>query len=204
MRKFTRLPEPEFLAANWIEWGLAWKERQTAGGTFYWHQVDGQPVNQKLLPALKEQTQEHCSFCDAFPVSPPSDDTVEHFRPKAHFPEEAYHWPNLYYCCRFCQGKSDNYDEASPPLQPDAVDYSFDRYFRWDYTLGTLEVNERATEQDQKRARTTIDQYRLNEEHPTHRKTFLRWRRSLQNEPLDDFPYRDYLETQPSHGPAQA
>ena len=141
MRKFERAAEPEFLAAKWQAWGLEWEQRRAEkpGAAFYWHQVEGVPVNQKLLPLLKAQTQEHCSFCDNYPVSPPSIDTIEHFRPKARYPREAYHWPNLYYCCMHCQQKSDSFDEGA--LRPDAEDYCFDSYFRWDFTLGIIEPN---------------------------------------------------------------
>jgi hypothetical protein len=59
--------------------------------------IDAAKVNQKLLPLLKNQTQDHCSFCDAFPVDPPSIPTIEHFRPKTAFPKEAFKWENLYY-----------------------------------------------------------------------------------------------------------
>ena len=105
MRKFTRADPPAFLADKWEPWGLAWEQRRTANpaAQFHWHEIDGEGVNQKLLPLLKGQIQNHCSFCDAFPVAPPSIETIEHFRPKGAYPREAYHWPNLYFCCMYCQ-----------------------------------------------------------------------------------------------------
>src|SRR6266478_7928984 len=170
MRQFERAPAPPFLAENWENWGLEWEERHATnpGTAFNWHQVDGEPVNQKLLVGLKTQTQSHCSFCDNFPVSPPSIDTIEHFRPKARYPRVAYQWANLYYCCMYCQRKGDVFDEAT--LQPDAPDYRFERYFRWDHTQGTISPNELALPEDQQRAQVTIDLYRLNEGHPSLRK----------------------------------
>lgn len=192
MRRFTRGPEPEFLARDCEEWGLAWEKRLAAGGRFHWHRFEGPPVNQRLLPLLKQQTQDHCSFCDNYPVSPPSVDTIEHFRPKSRYPREAYRWNNLYFACMYCQAKGDAFDEAA--LRPDAADYSFDRYFRWDYTLGRIEVNDRASAADQHRARVTIALYRLNTGHPTLRRRELKRRAAAGDEPLDDFAYRDYLE----------
>ena len=193
MRKFQRGAEPAFLTAKWEEWGLGWEQRHQAnpGAKFHWHEVDGESVNHKLLPLLKAQTQDHCSFCDNFPVSPPSIDTIEHFRPKAHFPREAYCWANLYFCCMYCQQKSDDFDEAA--LRPDSEDYQFERYFRWDYTLGKIEVNDQASEEDQLRAETTIRLYRLNEGHPSLRKRELRRRAQGIQDPLDDFAYRGYV-----------
>ena len=107
MRKFTRLAEPDFLTDKWEQWGLDWERRKSEnpGAAFNWRQHENEAVNQKLLPRLKEQTQDHCSFCDHFPVSPPSIETIEHFRPKARFPRDAYRWTNLYFCCTHCQQK---------------------------------------------------------------------------------------------------
>ena len=183
------------MAANWETWGREWesRHRENPKATFHWHRVDSTPVNQKLMALLKAQTQDHCSFCDNFPVSPPSIDTIEHFRPKAHFPREAYRWGNLYFCCMWCQQKSDDFDEAA--LQPDAIDYEFERYFRWDYTLGTIEVNELASPEDQRRAEASIKLYKLNVEHPSFRRRELRRRSRSMDEPLDDFAYRNFVES---------
>ena len=195
MRKFKRLEEPEFLKEKWEAWGREWEARHDANPKtqFHWHQVDGEPVNQKLLPLLKLQTQTHCSFCDIFPVSPPSLDTIEHFRPKSTFPRDAYRWGNLYFGCMHCQEKGDEFDEAL--LQPDAPEYGFDRYFRWDYTTGELKVNELASPENQRRGEVTIDLYRLNKGHPSLRKRELRRRSQAKDDPLDDFCYRHFVET---------
>ena len=197
MRKFKRAPAPEFLLEIWELWGEEWERLRAANpaACFHWRTVEGQPVNHKLLPALKAQVQDHCSFCDNYPISPPSYDTVEHFRPKALFPREAYKWENLYYCCDFCQGKGDEFDEAM--LRPDAEDYAFDRFFRWDYTRGTLEVNERALPEDQHRAGVTLNLYRLNDKHPSFRLRALHQRSLMPDEPLDDVAYRDFVGPPP-------
>lgn len=196
MRKFRRYASPDFLAAKWEEWGEQWEQRkaQNPNAQFYWHEVERASVNQRLLPTLKAQTQDHCSFCDQYPVSPPGDDTIEHFKPKSVFPREAYFWGNLYYCCSYCQKqKRERYDPNL--LRPDAEDYDFWRYFRCDYTNGTILINNRAPKHDQRRAQVTIDLYRLNEVHPIRRKDEIRLRATkLADEPLDSRPYRDFLE----------
>jgi uncharacterized protein (TIGR02646 family) len=194
MRKFKRKPEPPFLTVNWENWGIEWEKRrlENPNTVFHWHVIDGEIVNQKLLPLLKAQTQDHCSFCDAFPVNSASVDTIEHFRPKSEFPREAYKWVNLYYCCTHCQQKGANFDQAL--LSPDAIDYQFDRYFRWDFTTGELLVNEQAALEDQTRACITITFYKLNINHPKWRKRELRKRWQGENDPLDDFAYRDFVD----------
>jgi hypothetical protein len=91
-----------------------------------------------------------------------------------------------------CQQKGDGFDIDL--LQPDVMDYEFDRYFRWDFTRGTLEVNEQASEPDRRRASVTIGLYRLNERHPVLRKRWLERRAKLSDEPLDLLPYRNYIQ----------
>lgn len=182
---------PAFLAKCWEQWGLDWERRQAAGGAFHWHQVDKQPVNVKLLPLLRAQTQDHCSFCDNYPVSPPSNPTIEHFRPKSRFPREAYQWENLYFCCDWCQRKGEQFDPGL--LRPDAADFDFDRYFRWEFTRGELLPNELASPEDQERAWVTIRLYRLNSGHPALRKRAQHQRAKDPEAPLDDFPYRGFL-----------
>ena len=192
MRKFERAAQPDFLADKWEGWGLEWEQRRNEkpAAQFYWHEIDGEKVNQKLLPSLKRQTQDHCSFCDAFPVAPPSIDTIEHFRPKSAFPKEAYHWLNLYFCCMYCQQKGEEFHEAL--LRPDAADYDFDRYFRWDFTSGEMKINTLAEPQDQERADVTIRLYRLNEGHPRLRKLALQNRPVNQDVLQDELTYRHY------------
>jgi uncharacterized protein (TIGR02646 family) len=195
MRKFERMPAPAFLLPHWEQWGIEWERRRNAnsGAAFHWHRITGEPVNQKLLPQLKAQVQDHCSFCDNYPISPPSSDTIEHFRPKTKFPREAYQWENLYYCCNYCQQKKgEAFDDLL--LRPDAPDYSFEQFFRWDYTRGTLEVNEQAPEQDQHRARVTIETYGLNDGHPLLRRRELSRRSRDPQAHLDGFAYRGFIE----------
>jgi uncharacterized protein (TIGR02646 family) len=193
MRKFQRAQQPDFLVDRWESWGAAWERRRSnnQGARFYWPQFQGKAVNELLLPPLKEQTQDHCSFCDSFPVSPPSIDTIEHFRPKSRFPKEACRWDNLYFCCMHCQQKFEEFDVDL--LRPDADDYYFDKYFRWDFTRGTLEVNEHAPIENQRRAQITIKLYRLNERHPRWRKLEMRHRERGRDDPLDEYAYRHYV-----------
>jgi uncharacterized protein (TIGR02646 family) len=151
------------------------------------------------MPLLKALTQNHCSFCDAFPVSPPGVDTIEHFRPKAEYPSDAFRWSNLYFCCPHCQQKEGAFDETI--LSPDADDYEFDKYFRWDHTLGTLEINETAEIGDRARAERTRCYFRLNVDHPTWRKIWLIRRAKHRDDPPDEFPYRDFIDS-PLKAPA--
>ncbi len=57
---------------------------------------------------------------------------VEHIKPKAEdkFPELAYEWSNLGYCCARCNNnKSDNYHRDTPYIDPYSDDPSVDLIF---------------------------------------------------------------------------
>ncbi len=193
MRKFSRGHCPEVLSVDQAVWTERWLARRAEdfGAKFSWPQRDGMALNQHLLPGLKAQTGDHCSYCDGYPVSPPGTETIDHFRPKISHPAEAFLWSNLYFACNHCQTRREQYDEQL--LRPDSVDFEFDRYFRWDFTTGEILVNQRADVADQARAEITIQLFRLNTGHPGLRRRESTRRAAMQAEPLDDFAYRGFV-----------
>ena len=124
-------------------------------------------------------------------MSPPGTETIDHFWPKSSHSAEAFAWSNLYFACNHCQTRREEYDGRL--LRPDAVDFEFERYFRWDFTTGEIRVNERADAADQARAEVTIRLFRLNKGHPGFRRRELLHRSALPAEPLDDFAYRGFV-----------
>ncbi len=106
MKYFLRHDEPDFLAQNAARWNQQWANlrARNLGATFQWYTHNGLPVNQLLSPLLASQTQQHCSYCDAFPPRL-GDDTIDHFRPKGNpaFYHQSYVWVNLYSSCGHCQ-----------------------------------------------------------------------------------------------------
>lgn len=197
MRKFQRVLEPEVLQQHGKKWTTQWIQlcERNPNANFSWYQVDGRSAREHILPTLAEQTQLHCSFCDAFPVGGVSNETIEHFRPKSQFPEFAYRWSNLYYCCNACQSaKGERWDDLL--LNPDEEQYSFARYFEFDFTTGEIKPNAVANDTDQRRAQTTINHYNLNsEDRQRNRKLELRkMRRSTDSENEHHlWAYRDFL-----------
>ncbi len=197
MRKFERAGEPAVLKENADKWNNQWTERCKAApnASFAWYVCDGRSAKYHILPTLREQTQGHCSFCDAFPVGGVSYETVEHFKPKTQFPENAYTWTNLYYCCDSCQGaKRELWDELL--LRPDASDYHFSDYFEFDYTTGEIRPNQLVSEGQKHRAAITITIYGLDGSFRRRNRLLeaRRWSRSGEvKPPIDEYAYRDFL-----------
>ena len=180
------------------EWNRQWAElrRKKPGARFSWYEFDLVAANEWILPALREMNQEHCCFCDGFPVAGLSSETIEHFRPKSReeFYELAYEWTNLFYCCSDCQKhKREQWDERL--LKPDSADFDFDRYFMFDYTTGAVRPLPTASADEQVRAEVTIRLYGLaSKERCRNRRTERRkWERTT-DALLDYWAYRDFLE----------
>ena len=198
MRKQNRPSEPDVLRENAAQWNADWarkvKVENKKSKDFHWHQRNNQSVRDLILPALQEMNQRHCSFCDAFPLLGQSLEPIEHFKPKITFPEEAFSWSNLYYCCEHCQNSKKSVWNSSF-LRPDASDYEFDVYFEFDHTTGQMRPNQSSDEKAQTRARETINAYDLDgKSRRDRRKRRLRaWQRSLGGS-LDDESDRDFLE----------
>lgn len=195
MKSFKRNNEPDFLVQNAAKWNQQWADLKlrNPGASFQWYKHKGSTVNQLLIGDLAAQTQEHCSYCDAFPPRS-NDNTIDHFRPKSHpaYYLDAYLWGNLYFACGHCQQlKLEQFSEDL--LRPDALDYNFDRYFVYNYKEHEIEFNPAASEEEQRKAKTTIAIFGFNESgQPTSRRhAWERWTgKSEEDRVVDDFPFR--------------
>ena len=170
MRPITRaLNPPAELAANFDTLTAEWLRRVAAavpGSPAVWTwgpHADGKTVRDHILPKLMKQTEHHCSYCDLFPVTAGSPDTVDHFRPKGRkrWPELAYEWTNLFYACSGCQSeKLEHFDERV--LKPDADDFRWQDYFRFNAVTGFLVPRLGIGTAERLRARATIKLFGLN------------------------------------------
>lgn len=196
MNKINRPPAPDFLKNNYKKWGKQYKEDKNKGNPFNWKSYEGERVNKILCRELEKITQNHCSFCDSYPLGVSAQQTIEHFRPKSGYPRLVYVWHNLFLACNICQSsKGEKYDKNL--LKPDKKDYEFYRYFVVNYRNGEIEVNPSSTEEEQKRAKVTIEIYGLNKENrPTSRLIEYRKYKDLleKNYTIEDFSYRFFLE----------
>jgi uncharacterized protein (TIGR02646 family) len=197
MRRFNRAEEPAICTTHSARWNTQWVERRKTNpnAVFNWYQVEGISSRDHMMPRLREQTQQHCSFCDAFPVEGVSNETIEHFRPQSRFPDRAYVWSNLYYCCDACQTtKREQWDDRL--LHADAEDYQFSKYFEFDFTNGQIRPNPLASEPDQQRATVTLKLYGLDS--PGRRRNRLdearRFTKCAPGEIANElWAYRDFL-----------
>lgn len=164
MRQFARVDTPQYLADNWEKWSERYAQNKTqdTSHTFQWVTHKGKRLNQKLLPLLTQQTQAHCSYCDAYPMKI-SDETIDHFKPKgsSQFYHLVFQWQNLYYCCADCQ-KSKWESYHNDLLRPDDIDFSFQRYFIINYSTGEIQSNPAASEREKECADVTIEILGLN------------------------------------------
>jgi uncharacterized protein (TIGR02646 family) len=107
------------------------------------------------------QTDEHCSYCDGFPLNSTGIPELDHFQPKGSFPSLAFDWNNLYLACSACnREKLEQWDDAL--LRPDSPGYGFGRFFKFDTLSGALSPHPGVSEEDQLRARRTIEIFGLN------------------------------------------
>ncbi len=199
MRKLTRPPQPGFLKNRSKQWGkeFARKKERKKDYVFTWRQYKGRKVDKLLMPLLVEMTNNHCSFCDGYPLGETGRQTIEHFKPKGRFPLLAYTWTNLFLCCDVCQNaKQEKYDEKL--LKPDHREYDFFLFFINNYRTGKIEPNPASPPEFQERAEVTILLYDLNNKERINSrkrmfKLFMRLKKNEQIELLDEFPYRCFL-----------
>lgn len=194
MKKLHRIPAPNWLRANYKKWGKQYEAKRNAtnkGDDFAWAQYKNEKVNLRLLPLLRTQTQNHCSYCDGYPMNRMGD-TIDHFRSKAQFPLLAYVWHNLFLCCSNCQRKNDFFDKRL--LKPDVDGYRFLYYFRFVYANGIIVPNSRRNHTEQERAQLTIDTFGFNDfGRPEDRLKELRKYKDSNSPDKDEFSYRFIL-----------
>lgn len=193
MRGFTRSEKPTCLVEREERWTANWVQRNEEHKKFNWPQYQLQKLNTVLLPDLQSDNQFHCCYCDAHPVQGVSSDTIDHFKPKSIYPDLAFRWENLFYCCSACQEeKLEQFEEGL--IKPDFPGFSFEKYFHFNAKTGEIEPNSIATEEVRGKAEVTIRIMGLNEKgRPTTRLKMLRLHFAQFNAggvDIDDLPYR--------------
>ncbi len=146
MRKFTRKTCPDVLLEafsktntkqRWIVYGERYA-KQINRSYYNYPKINRQKLNHLVFPILLAQTDNHCSYCDGFPLMS-ADETIDHFKPKSKFPLDVCNWNNLYVACAHCQKvKGDKFDVLL--ISPDELSYDFNAYFFYDFTEHEIRI----------------------------------------------------------------
>jgi uncharacterized protein (TIGR02646 family) len=197
MKRFTRLEEPQIIQDHGAVIGQNYAQRRLINPnySFSWPQINNQRINHSILPVLREQTNNHCSYCDKFPLHK-GDNTIDHFKPKTNSLYYLFvcQWENLYLACKHCQdSKGTKYDDLL--LRPDDPNFDFSNYFVYNYSDHTIEANPSANDGDQQRAQITIEILDLNfpDVKTSRRHAFERYNAATLPD-LNDYNYRFMFE----------
>lgn len=197
MRKLERPKSPDFLNEE-IQTQLGERYQRNreinSGHQFnYWHteKVGESSLYLELKKELGYISDNHCFYCDNYPPLS-DDDTIDHFKPKSR--PEFYHlvcaWNNLYLACGHCQkSKFTQYDDLL--LRPDEIDYSFDKYFNYNFDNDEILINPQADDISKERAEITLRVFDFN--HVGLKKLRYYFRKLFDKDPtieLTDLPFR--------------
>ena len=117
MIKLTKTPKPDILVRNADSWTndlMSYVKR----GVDAPDTVKNKYNQPDIKDALKQETHGKCMYCEGF-IGAVSYPHIEHFRPKAQYPEKTFEWENLGLGCQVCNtNKNDVFDEGLPYINP--------------------------------------------------------------------------------------
>lgn len=157
MTPWTRGPQPEDLSsvAQLSTERFVANRHRDPSFEFDWPQHQGESIRAAVVRTLSAQNEGHCCYCDSFPIDATGRVEVDHFKPKALYPEEVLAWGNLYLACTACNvAKLAEWN--ADLLRSDDPQYLFERYFVVDGFTGRLLPRPDASLSDQRRAAETI------------------------------------------------
>jgi hypothetical protein len=113
MRKLTKEPVPQVLAANRAAWTLEY-----VGAVENGKAPPARWGHDEIRQSLQYETLEKCAYCESY-VGHVAFPNVEHIVPRAYDPSLVYSWGNLTTACPRCNTyKSDFYNPSHPLLNP--------------------------------------------------------------------------------------
>lgn len=143
---------------------------------------------QILQQALLDSNDDHCAYCDCHPLKDDRGFEIDHFKPKTKFPLLAFTYSNLFPSCNECNKKNSKFHNLL--IKPDEENYRFEDFFRFDSFTGEICINESKSIENQKRAKITIDIFRLNiGNKPKNRLKAIK-KEIKAKTPLNERPYR--------------
>ncbi|MEG1400795.1 HNH endonuclease [Bacteroides sp.] len=117
MIKLIKSQEPDILAQYGKQWTndlmvYANSDRKVPDG------IKNKYNHSDIKKALIKETHGKCMYCESY-ISAVAPEHIEHYRPKAVYPEQTFEWSNLGLACPWCNiKKSDAFDEACAIVNP--------------------------------------------------------------------------------------
>jgi uncharacterized protein (TIGR02646 family) len=162
MIELHRPPEPQIIINSMIEWTNALLAAVNCYGDYASIPDDEKKEllkhyrHKDIKMSLFSSSFSKCAFCECHPKEGGNIE-IEHFKPKALFPELTFVWTNLLPACRRCNGKKGSHNtEDDPIINP--YDCNPENYFEFDL----LKIKPKATNPTSE-AEQTIRQCGLNE-----------------------------------------
>ena len=117
MIRLIKHAKPDVLARNAESWTnelMAYVRRNEAVPDA----IKNRYNNEDIKTVLKAETHGKCMYCEGY-VGAVSYPHIEHFRPKAIYPDLTFEWGNLGLGCQICNtNKNDVFDETLPYINP--------------------------------------------------------------------------------------
>jgi uncharacterized protein (TIGR02646 family) len=123
---------------------------------------------QKFHPIVSKRFSSLCAFCEA-----ETKGEVDHFRPKARFPELVYSWSNWILACHDCNNPKNVFWPRFGFVNPCAEKQNErpEIHFQFDLVTGEMLPNASLNPQCKRRALDTIGKLKLNGFHQLKRRT---------------------------------
>jgi uncharacterized protein (TIGR02646 family) len=121
MIKLQRGPEPQGMIDNKVQWQ---SDLQSAISMYGSYEKIPDKEKQKLTSfyrndavkrGLIKSSQGKCAFCECIP-SEGGNVEIEHFKPKAEYPQFTFEWDNFLPSCRKCNGSKGSHDTVLEPI----------------------------------------------------------------------------------------
>ncbi|MGO4583186.1 retron system putative HNH endonuclease [Arthrobacter sp. 2RAF6] len=113
MRSLQKLPEPDILTRNKDAWTRSYAEAISSNS-----KAPNHWTHSEIRKQLNAETDRRCAYCDSH-IANVAQAHIEHFRPRAKYPELVVAWDNLTIACPRCNNqKRDKFDEDLPFINP--------------------------------------------------------------------------------------
>lgn len=195
MHYVDRGPEPRGIKRYRDEYTQRWVE-------YYEEEIGSKPTDShwnKFNKNLGKVFSFLCGYCEK-----DCKGEVDHFRPKSRFPQKVYEWSNWVFSCHDCNNIKHGKWPNCGYIDPCARTQSFrpEQFFEFDVKTGEIKPKARLTNRQWQKARTMIDDLKLNAFH--HLKSRL-IRLSLVSEVLkgeneDDPEHEDFVQRVSARG----